>query len=42
MATLEFDAFEALGDLRRPVLIARQQDVFGQLAPGKVDVVLPV
>ena len=23
MATLEFDAFEALGDLRRPVLVAR-------------------
>jgi hypothetical protein len=42
VAALELDALEALGDLRRPVLVARQQDVFGQLAPSQVDVVLLV
>jgi hypothetical protein len=42
MTALELDALEALRDLRRPVLVARQQDVLGQLAPGQVDVVLLV
>jgi hypothetical protein len=40
VAALELDVREALRDLRRPVLVARQQDVFGQLAPSQIDVVL--
>jgi hypothetical protein len=42
VAALKLNAFEAGGDLCRPILVARQQDVFGQLTPSEVDVVLPL
>ena len=42
MSLLELDLVEEGGNLRRAVLVARQEDVFGELARCAIDVVLAI
>jgi hypothetical protein len=37
---LPLNGLEALGDLGRPILITREQDVLGEIARTQIDVVL--